>query len=375
MSYIPLIDDELCSECNNGNNYYSKEDDNNLYGFKKCYKDPIGYYLDMDELIYKNCYFSCEKCEIKGNNMSHNCQECNNNYPIEFIINNYSNCYQNCSYYYYFDENNNYYCTDDSSCPEEYPILNGIECKKNNENSNDNPNEGENLILSCLNNINNKDEEIRCYNSILKNIEDTYTANNYDTSKFDNGEDEIIKKEKLKVTLTTSQNQKNNLNSDAINIDLGECENSLRQTYNLTNGEVLYIKILEIEQEEMRIPKVEYDVYAKLNGENLTKLNLDSCKNNKISLFIPVDNVDNIDKLNSKSGYYNDYCYTATSDSGTDISLEERKNEYPSNAVCQDGCDFVNYDYNTKKAKCSCDAKESPDSFADMKIDKKKLNF
>ena len=133
------------------------------------------------------------------------------------------------------------------------------------------------------------------------------------------------------------------------NIDLGECESSLRRTYNLTDNEMLYIKMLEISQEDMRIQKIEYDIYAKLNGENLEKLSLNSCKNNKISLLIPVNNVDNIDKINSKSGYYNDFCYTATSDSGTDITLEDRKNEYPSKTVCQDGCDFDNYDYNIKK--------------------------
>ena len=131
--------------------------------------------------------------------------------------------------------------------------------------------------------------------------------------------------------------------------------------------------MLEVSQEDMQISKVEYDIYAKLNGENLTKLSLDSCKNNKISLYIPINNVDNIDKLNSKSGYYNDLCYTATSDSGTDISLKDRKNEYPSKAVCQDGCEFSDYDYNSKKAKCSCDAKESASSFKDIKIEKKKL--
>ena len=129
--------------------------------------------------------------------------------------------------------------------------------------------------------------------------------------------------------------------------------------------------MLEISQEEMKIAKIEYDVYAKLNGKNLTKLSLNSCKDNKISLLIPFSNVDNLDKLNSKSGYYNDLFYRATSDSGSDISIKDRQNEYPSKAVCQDGCEFSDYDYNSKKAKCSCDAKESASSFKDMKIDKK----
>ena len=128
--------------------------------------------------------------------------------------------------------------------------------------------------------------------------------------------------------------------------------------------------MLEIYQDEMRIPKVEYDIYSKINCENLTKLELDSCENTKISLLIPVQNVSNIDILNSKSGYCNDFCYTSTSDNGTDISLQDRKNEYPSKAVCQNGCDFVGYNSTTKKAKCSCEPKESSPSFAYMNIDK-----
>ena len=77
--------------------------------------------------------------------------------------------------------------------------------------------------------------------------------------------------------------------------------------------------------------------------------------------------------MNSKSGYYNDFCYTTTSENGTDITLKDRKSEYTSIAVCQDDCSFISYNYTIKKAICSCDAKESSSSFAAMKIDKKKL--
>ena len=157
-----------------------------------------------------------------------------------------------------------------------------------------------------------------------------------------------------------------------ITIDIGECESSIRQVYNLSN-ETLYIKMLEIKQEGMKIPKIEYDIYSKLNNENLTKLNLDSCQNNKISLLMPVNNKSNLDKLNSSSDYYNDVCYIATSDSGTDITLNDRKSEYPSIAICQNDCEFIDYNATTKKAKCSCKAKESSSSFADMKINKNKL--
>ena len=49
------------------------------------------------------------------------------------------------------------------------------------------------------------------------------------------------------------------------------------------------------------------------------------------------------------------------------------KMKYQTKAVCQDNCAFVNYNYTSKRAKCSCKAKESSSSFADMVINKKKL--
>ena len=68
-----------------------------------------------------------------------------------------------------------------------------------------------------------KEEEIEYYDSILDNIENIFT-NNYNTSKLDGGKEEIIKTEKMTITLTTSENQKNNLDNMTI-IDLGDCEN------------------------------------------------------------------------------------------------------------------------------------------------------
>jgi len=69
----------------------------------------------------------------------------------------------------------------------------------------------------------------------------------------------------------------------------------------------------------MNTLKVEYDVYAKLFGHNLIKLNLTVCENSKISISIPIIINENIDIYNSSSGYYNDICYTSTSEDGTDI--------------------------------------------------------
>ena len=204
-------------------------------------------------------------------------------------------------------------------------------------------------------------------------MEDILTSEDYNISNLDNGNDEKYEIGKLKITFSTTQNQKNNINDNSSKIDLGECENSLRRSYNLSDNQKIYLKIIEKSQEGMRIPKIEYDIYSKLSGDNLKVLNLTACQNDKIYTSVSVKITENLDKLNSSSGYYNDVCYTVTTESGTDISVKDRKNEYTNVAVCQDDCDFIDYNYSTEKAICSCKIKESSSSFADININKQKL--
>ena len=133
------------------------------------------------------------------------------------------------------------------------------------------------------------------------------------------------------------------------------------------------MKKLDIKQEGMKIQKIDYDIQSKLKGSKLIKLNLTICQNSKIYLTMPIRVKDGIDILNSSSGYYNSICYTTTSESGTDISLKDRKNEYIKKTVCQDNCELSNYNYTTQKANCSCNVKQVQTSFDDFNINTTKL--
>ena len=95
---VALINQDLCLECNE--NYYRIENDiSNFEEYINCYKEPKGYYFDYNESIYKKCYYICDACEKNGNNITHNCLLCNNNFPLAFHNNNnYSNCYQKCRF-------------------------------------------------------------------------------------------------------------------------------------------------------------------------------------------------------------------------------------------------------------------------------------
>ena len=78
-------------------------------------------------------------------------------------------------------------------------------------------------------------DEIKYYDNILNIIQKEFLSNNYDTSNVDNGEDDIIKTEKLIITFTTTENQRNNINNNMSKIDLGECEILLRNLYQQMN--------------------------------------------------------------------------------------------------------------------------------------------
>ena len=152
-------------------------------------------------------------------------EKCINNSLYKYEYN--GKCYGNCTYNYYLNNENNYYCTINSSCPNEYPILNEKthECIKTDIMK---------IIDNYINDRNNKEKnEIEYYDNILKLIENKFTEN-YGTSIIDNGHDEIVETDKMSITLTTVQNQKNNINQNITKINLGECESLLRNYYNIS---------------------------------------------------------------------------------------------------------------------------------------------
>ena len=209
------------------------------------------------------------------------------------------------------------------------------------------------------------EEKVKAYDIMIENVETGFTSGDYDTSHLENGTNDVVEFEHMTITLTTTQNQKDDKkNGDVTTIDLGECEKILRETYQIPDDEMIYMKKIDVIQEGMKIPKVEYDVYSKLNGSNLVKLNLSFCENIKVDISIPLTLTEDIDKLNSSSRYYNDLCYTTTSDIGTDLTLNDRKNEFieKNKTVCQEKCIFSYYDYNLQKAICSCNLEDSSPS-------------
>ena len=203
----------------------------------------------------------------------------------------------------------------------------------------------------------------------------------YNTKKIDIGHDYFRSEENVVYTLTSTRNQNNNKYFNVSSIELNECYNRIIKQYGLQNNSNIYILKVDILLPGTKIPKVEYELYYPLNGTNLTLLNMSVCENTKIDIYLPTNiSKEELYKHNPKSDFYNDICKTHTSESGTDIILNDRRNEFVDKNMnlCEEDCELTNFDnkiYNTtyNRVKCTCNTKINLPKLSKVKIDKAKL--
>ena len=174
------------------------------------------------------------------------------------------------------------------------------------------------LLEKCILKYQNNISRFTQADKIIENVVNNLNDGKYDTNRLDQGKNDIIEYGNMKIILTTTENQKNS-NSIETSISLDECETILRDIYNISDNKRIYIMEINIIERGMKITKIEYEAYFKINQTKLCKLDLSYCKNSKLIIYNPVNISENIDKLNSSNRYYNYICYTSTSDYGTDI--------------------------------------------------------
>ena len=409
---------------------YEKCPNNTFVSINKEYscqnkKMDNGYYYDNNSHIYKECFNTCKSCNEGGNETTNNCIECKSGFifldksiyiPDFLSLNNIldnTNCYKQCEFYYYFNEQNRYQCTENKSCPENFNKLiidKNIcidECKKDNiykyEYNNicvyKCPNETfiDEVNYICVKNEylestlkkkeyieTNEITEIILLEKQYKNPNDfvNYIQNmlldDFNTTDIDNGDDYVYTREggKIIFTLTTPSNQKNNKNNST-KIYLNECEDKIKKEYNISENNSLYIlKVDNYLIEGRKTPNVEYEIYYPSSDNKLKKANLSLCNNIKIDISIPLNiSLNELDIYNASSPLYNDICYTITSENGTDKCLNDRRNEFVDNnlSVCEEGCEFNDYDNFEKRAICSCSAKTSFQPISEVKKDNNKI--
>ena len=346
------------------NNYYS-------YNQKECIDEiPEGYYLnDSISKTIDKCPVKCKTCS--NNSMEYDyCLSCNENYfPIiveEENLKKYLNCYLECPVGYInvnnschiynssCEDNTLYEMVADHSCIEEcsaYNFLNRI-CKGRN-----------NSLIIKTNIINNirKDIEEGNLDSILSDV------------KNENKNDIEIYEDDITYQITSSYNQNNKQYDNTSMLQFVECEKKLKSIYDINDNETLIIFKVDIYEEGLNMPIVVYEVY---HPRNYSRLDLSICEEYKINILVPVSiNESELYLYDPSSNYYNDKCFPYSSTNGTDIILEDRQNEYANNnlTLCQNDCELLKYDEETKFASCECDIKNGINIIGDIVIDKDKL--
>jgi hypothetical protein len=150
-------------------------------------------------------------------------------------------------------------------------------------------------------------------------------------------------------------------------IDLGNCEQKLKDKENLTKNDELIIFKIDIKNNDSSLTYVQFEIY---NSQNMKNISLDACKDIPIIIKSPINldasfdsiyirlNSSGYNLLNLNDSFYSDICSTYTSESGTDICMSGRKTyvfDKNSNITfCQSGCSFISYDYINKKSICEC---------------------
>jgi hypothetical protein len=167
----------------------------------------------------------------------------------------------------------------------------------------------------------------------------------------------ITVQENTLFTLTTSDNQKNYELKNESTIYLGECENKLKEHYNISTNEPLLIFKIDFFEDGSENPTIEYEIY---NSKTKEKLDLIYCKDTKIQINIPAKiDEKNEFKYNPESDYYKDICFPYSTEDGTDIILKDRKNEFfdKNLSICETNCDYEGYNSDLGKAICECNVK------------------
>ena len=343
----------MCDVCQN--DFIFNETENN-------YSYPYSY-IDCFEPRIILCYNSCKTCEIEGNETINNCLECKDEFIYEINITNssYKNCYINNPFppttsvikiVYTSQIETNYITkkqnTYNTYSPQTSEIINYI-------------------IKSTIIQVENKTEKI---NNIISGL-----INEFNSNETDSGDDKKIVDDEKVIIFTSTENQKNDEEDNYITMDLGDCEYKLKNHYHIPMNNSLKILQIIAKEEGMKIPKLEYEVYYPLNNsQGLTKLDLTLCEGTKVEISISIDINGTLDLniFDPNSEYYNDICSITTSDTGTDIPLKDRRNAFVNNnlSLCEENCELVDYNKETKKVKCSCDTKKSINSNYDFKFKK-----
>jgi len=337
------------------------------------------FYGKTNTVKFKLCHDYCASCNEYGiSNDDQKCMSCLENYTYDYYNEYPSNCVpegyfnnkregklEKCnetnSKFYFDEEKNKKICFDNTEpCPTKYKYYNSStrECQNHWE---EETCSYEDLLSNQCSFLNLNNTEI--YNKIKQEILQNYPSDG--VSIVIEGEDNYV------FQITNGGNEQDSLNGESDNeynlsiIDLGKCEELLREEYGIDNETELIILKFEKISSKASEKNVQYEIYDPINK---TQLNLSICEATTIDLYIPIALSEETQKLyddlsgqgydlfNENDSFYQDLCATYTSQNGTDVLLSDRQSDfYNSNeTTCQANCHYSDYLSNSQYLKCEC---------------------
>ena len=369
-----------CLSCNNENEFYAiYNETNNKY--ITCYpKETVfeGLYLNTANKVFEPCFYSCKKCSVLGNEDNHQCEQCISGYDYNQKISINNNCYEICEYYYYIDSSNKYQCTPEDKCPSSYKLISSKKkCVKNcNEDELYTCEYKDECLEECPKREQLQEERLDIFDSYSEPKND---SSNNSTNKVNNfvallrngslnsmidiilteEEDLTIKEGDVVIQLTSSSIQNNNVptKNNSV-IKLGACETKLKEHYKINQNDSLLIFKVDIPKEGMLSSTVEYEVYHPITKEIL---NLSYCQDTPIEIHLSASiDPEEIYKYDSDSDFYHDICFSFSNENGTDITINDRREEFYNNnlSICESTCKLMGYKNETQEAICECNIKK-----------------
>ena len=384
-----------CIKCSKRKGYYPLEKTLLNQTYVSCHlynNSPKYFYFEEDEHMHKICYKTCQKCSKRGNELTHLCTSCDDNFI--FIEEEPNNCYHKCPYYYYYNKYNQYKCTQTDECPREYRflILQKKKCVNNCYRDNEYKvsfkyecyqqcpegsnattflDDGEYTSICIADEFLEEDEcniieksinksENEITEELLKQYEKEYLhdypiVNDYLAiySSHENFTDD-----KYLIILYKLGNCKQKA-KEYISLDLDECINKVRKNYNIIEN--IVIEIFYIFSSP---PKIIYYLYNSYNG---AILDLSCCYGDKITITSSIFNNKeineelvrefaplNINIIDINDPFFTNICFPF-SKNGKDIPLNDRINLYYQNVtLCEEGCTCTNINLETYDVECSC---------------------
>ena len=199
-------------------------------------------------------------------------------------------------------------------------------------------------------------------------------ANNVIQSYPENGESITIEtRNRYIYQLTTMDNEIFSLEGKIDNpynlsiIDFRDCEKILRRENIISDDKSLIFLKYEKLTEVVSDKSIQYEVYHPTTKQ---KLDLSICDTSTISIYIPINLPDETkqkyieldkqgyDLFNPNDSFYNDLCTPFKSQDGTDVIINDRRNDYylkyNNNTQCQANCQYDDYLSDLGYLKCEC---------------------